>query len=270
LRYRHFMAAIDEHDRDFVEAVSWQEGFSNLYFEELPENEIGLHVIVEEGQGLPEFLSFLELIDLGSTEESDWYLKWRETLVPFRLCEGFTVIPLENEALIEERDLIGLIPGMAFGTGLHESTRLAASLLKEVVREGLEVLDVGCGTGILSVLARKAGASKALGLDNDPYAVEKTKETARINCASVDVRLSDFLSSLKGEESFDLIVSNMIAELLENFVGELELHLKDDGYLVLSGIYGDRYSLLAKHTINYTVEKVEEDGDWKAFLLKKR
>jgi len=160
---------------------------------------------------------------------------------------------------------------MAFGTGLHESTKLAASLLSESVRRGSKVLDVGCGTGILSVIAAKRGASSVLALDVDQHSIEKTVEIARINHVSIETRLSDFLSALKSEERFDLIVSNMIVELLNEFALDLREFLQKDGRVILSGIYKDKYqeikSLVEK---GFLIERIKEDGDWKAIVLRRK
>lgn len=271
MKYRHLFTVIKEEERDLFESWSWEEGFMNLYFEELPDRTVTLHVILAEDENLPEFLSMVELADLGFTREEDWYEKWRQTLRPFSLCGGITVVPMEEERPVESLSEIGLIPGMAFGTGLHESTRLAASLIKKVVRSGDRVLDVGCGTGILSVLAMKCGASEAIALDIDEHALEKTRETARINGVSVEVVKSDFLSALSEGESFDLIIANMIAELLERFAGDMKKFLRKSGSIVLSGIYREKIRSISKLIDeDFTIDDTEEDGDWKALLLKER
>ncbi|MDD5743305.1 MAG: 50S ribosomal protein L11 methyltransferase [Mesotoga sp.] len=271
MKYRHLVVGIKEEQRDLFEAWSWEEGFMNLYFEELPDMTVTLHVILAEGEELPEFLTEVEFVDLGFSSEEDWYEKWRQTLRPFSLCGGITVVPMEEERPVESLSEIGLIPGMAFGTGLHESTRLAASLIKKVVRSGDRVLDVGCGTGILSVLAMKCGASEAIALDIDEHALEKTRETARINGVSVKVVKSDFLSALSEGESFDLIIANMIAELLERFAGDMKKFLRKSGSIVLSGIYREKIRSISKLIDeDFTIDDTEEDGDWKALLLKER
>jgi ribosomal protein L11 methyltransferase len=271
MKYRHLVTEIKEEERDLFEAWSWEEGFMNLYFEELPDRTVTLHVILAEDEKLPEFLSAAEFVDLGFTREEDWYEKWRQTLQPFSLCDGITVVPLEEERPVEGLNEIGLIPGMAFGTGLHESTRLAASLVKKTVRPGDRVLDVGCGTGILSVLAIKCGASEAIALDIDEHALEKTHETAIINGVFIEVVKSDFLSELSERESFDLIIANMIAELLERFAGDLKRFLRKNGSIVLSGIYKEKIRSISKLVDkDFTIDDIEEDGDWKALLLRER
>jgi ribosomal protein L11 methyltransferase len=270
MRYRHLIAFVSPEESDSVEGTSWNEGFTNLYFEEIEGSGISLHVLLEEGEEVPAFLREIEFSDLGFSEERDWFQKWKETLVPFNLCDGFEVIPLEEEKMVGSGK-IGIIPGMAFGTGLHESTRLAAAILNETVREGSKVLDVGCGTGILSVIAARKGAAAVIALDIDEHSIEKTIETARINEVSIEARLSDFLSAVKLGECFDLIVSNMVAELLMKFVLDLPKFLTEDGIVILSGIYKDKYREIESLVEEaFSIENVREDGDWKAITLKRK
>ncbi|MBN2220001.1 MAG: 50S ribosomal protein L11 methyltransferase [Kosmotogaceae bacterium] len=270
MRYRHLIAFVSPEESDSIEGMSWNEGFTNLYFEEIEGSVTSLHVLLEEGEELPAFLREIEFSDLGFSEERDWFQKWKETLVPFSLCDGFEVIPLEEEKTVGSGK-IGIIPGMAFGTGLHESTRLAAAILSETVKECSRVLDVGCGTGILSVIAARKGAKSVIALDIDEHCIEKTIETARINEVSIEVRVSDFLSAVNPGERFDLIVSNMIAELLMKFVLDLRSFLTAEGTVILSGIYKDKY-LEVENLVKeeFSIENVREDGDWKSITLKRK
>ncbi len=271
MKYRHLVAFLSEEECELIEGISWNEGFSDLYFEKLVDSGNALHVFLEEGEELPVFLKGIEFSDLGFSEQKDWFEKWKESLIPFEICDGIEVIPLEEEEKIIDSNKIGIIPGMAFGTGLHESTKLAASLLSELIQRGSKVLDVGCGTGILSVIAAKRGASSVLALDVDQHSIEKTVEIGRINHVSIETRLSDFLSALKPEERFDIIVSNMIVELLKQFVLDLRGFLLRDGRVILSGIYKDKYqelkSLVEK---DFLIERIKEDGDWKAVVLRRK
>lgn len=271
MKYLHLMSILSENERALLEGSLWQEGFFDAYFEELPGIGTSFHVLLEEDAPLPEFLSRIEFTDLGYTQEADWYKKWRETLNPFELCEGITVIPLEKKKLVPDVNLIGLIPGAAFGTGLHQSTKLAASLLRKHMRKNALVLDIGCGTGILSVLALKSGARGAVGLDIDRRSLEIARETAAINGVSLEIRESDFLSSIGSQEKFDFIVANMVAELLAVFVNKLEDHLAENGIVVLSGIYRDKLKLLSDSIEEkFHILETEEDGDWKALALIKK
>ncbi len=271
MKYRHLVSFVSEEESDLIEGISWNEGFSNLFFEKTVDSGIALHVLLEEGEELPYFLSKMEFSDLGFTEQKDWFEKWKETLVPFELCKSVEVLPLEEEKKVVDPNKIGIIPGMAFGTGLHESTKLAASLLVEAVVRGSRVLDVGCGTGILSAIAAKKGASQVVALDIDEHSVEKTNETARINDVYIDARQSEFLSSVKPEERFDIIVSNMIVELLREFVLDLERFLDEHGTVILSGIFKDKFSEIGNLIEGtFLIESSREDGDWKAIKLRRK
>lgn len=270
-RYKHFVTIVNDETREKLEDLSVKAKFFNIYFEAMPDGEWIAHLYLKADEAVPDFLKGFSFKYLEDKSSEDWYIKFRESLKPFELCEGITVIPLERPEPIYQKNQIGIVPGLAFGTGLHESTRLAAGLLKKFLRPGDSLLDVGCGTGILSVLAAKLGAGYVVGIDNDPNATEKTHETAKINGVTLKILESDFLQALPSDEKFHIIVSNMIVELLSCFHEEAKNFLYDNGILIFSGIIDNKEGkLIEKLRHHYVLLERKVEGEWVALAMKKK
>ncbi|OAA30112.1 hypothetical protein AT15_00940 [Kosmotoga arenicorallina S304] len=269
--YKYFTLYADEKILEEIDELCFSEGFYSIFSEVIDSNLWRVKVYLEPDQEFPPFLSGYPF-ELGGEElEENWWKKFKENLKPFMLTHHTKLIPLEEPNQITEEGALGIVPGSAFGTGLHETTKLASRLLEKHMEPGAFVLDVGSGTGILSALALKRGAKKAVALDIDPAAVEKCQETAWINGVSIDARVSNFLSALKPGERFNVIVSNMIVELLERFVKETTHYLKSDGVIILSGILKEKFdAFVTTLEDSFSLLETEEMNEWKAAVLKKR
>ena len=148
---------------------------------------------------------------------------------------------------------------------------MCARKLADFLKKDQSVLDVGCGTGILSVMAKKAGAGRVVALDLDEQALKKSRETFEINGVEVDLRESNFLSALKNNEIFDIIVSNMIVELLEQFCGLLKDHMNEDSILILSGISDLKFAGFKKQVSEeFRIMEEEGENEWRSLVLKKK
>jgi ribosomal protein L11 methyltransferase len=164
--------------------------------------------------------------------------------------------------------VIVLDPGQAFGTGDHPTTRLCLELMEEIAIEGKQVVDIGCGSGILSVGACLLGAKNVLAIDIDPIAVEVAKENRELNQVVFDARAGAGLNGLKGD--WDVAISNIISATLVRIAGDVRDVLVDGGRWVVSGVIQDNWPdvRMAAELAGFEfIDKKEEDG-WVAASFK--
>ena len=175
-------------------------------------------------------------------EEDDWAEAWKEHFHVLHVGRRLVIKPSwRKHRRSGDEVIIDLDPGMAFGTGLHPTTRLCLMALEERADRGPlgRALDVGCGSGILSIAAVKLGATRAIGVDIDPIAVEATEANASHNRVGKRVRARE--GTLPSDEGpFDLVLANLIAGILVELAGDLGAELVPDGTLIASGIFIDR------------------------------
>jgi ribosomal protein L11 methyltransferase len=177
-------------------------------------------------------------------DEADWAEAWKRHFPVTRIGQRIVIRPSWRRHAAEPGDVVlALDPGMAFGTGLHPTTRLCLEALESVSERGAvdsaRVLDVGCGSGILSIAAARLGARAVLGLDIDPIAVEATIANARRNRLARRIRARQG-SLPSGARAFDLVLANLIASVLIALAAELAAELAPGGTLIASGIFRDR------------------------------
>jgi ribosomal protein L11 methyltransferase len=206
-----------------------------------------------------------------TVDEADWADAWKSHFPVLRVGRRIVIRPtwLEHDAAVGEV-VLALDPGMAFGTGLHPTTRLCLAALEDVAaRRALgRVLDLGCGSGILSVAAARLGATEVLGVDVDAIAVQATAANAERNGVEGIVRTR--LGSVPtGDGSFDVIVANLIASLLVRLAGAIAADLAAGGSLVASGIFRDRESEVcaAFEALGLAVVARSAEDDWVAVEL---
>ncbi|MCB0247497.1 MAG: 50S ribosomal protein L11 methyltransferase [Anaerolineae bacterium] len=213
-------------------------------------------------------------------EEQDWANAWKASYAPLPVGERLIIVPAwlaDDEAVLEAargRLPVILDPGMAFGTGLHPSTRLCMAALERAVQPGDAVLDVGCGSGVLSIAAGRLGAVSILATDIDPIAVEATVENCQRNGLThlVQARAGSLPSLDERPQGWPVVVANILAEvivlLLDEGMADL---LAADGVLIMSGIIEPRaeavLAALQRHDLRL-VERVEE-GDWVALAARR-
>ena len=208
-------------------------------------------------------------------EEADWADAWKAYFPVMRIGRRLVIRPTWRDHTPAPDDVVlALDPGMAFGTGLHPTTRLSLAALEPLADDGrldgARVLDVGCGSGILAIAALRLGASGALGVDTDPIAVEATAGNAHGN--GLDRRLVVRQGSLpSGEGPFDIVLANLVAGVLVPLAPLLRDELRHDGTLVASGIFADRE---AEVTDAFAAEGLvigtrTREGDWVALQVRR-
>lgn len=196
--------------------------------------------------------------------------EWAKNILdkPFELVEGVIVDPTGKAEDIEEGKILIKIPlGMAFGTGLHQTTKIAAYLLTKVLKKGDSVLDIGTGTAILAILAKRLGAGYVLAVDNDPIAIDVARENVNLNGVSVDLKISNLVSDVEGK--FDVIVVNIVAAVLEKLAESIFKVLKQDSTLILSGIDFEHESVLDRYKERgFKVVETRRGEEWLGAILK--
>ena len=200
--------------------------------------------------------------------ETDWATAWQEHFHVLHLGRRLVIKPSwRRHRRVDDQVVIDLDPGMAFGTGLHPTTRLCLQALEEVADRGPlgRVLDVGCGSGILSIAAVKLGGTRALGVDIDPIAIEATLANARHNRVGKRVRAREG-SIPSGEGPFDTVLANLIAGVLIEIAPDLAGELVPGGTLVGSGIFIDREpaARAALEAAGFEITGRWDESDWVA------
>jgi len=208
-----------------------------------------------------------------TVDETDWANEWKKYYKPLHVTERITVKPVwETYTPRTEQELIiEMDPGMAFGTGTHPSTKLAMQALEKHVQPGDAVADVGCGSGILSILAAKLGASRVLALDLDEVAVDATRQNAAINDMTdrIDVRQNHLLDGVT--ETFDVIVANIIADVIIRMAPTVPQRLKPNGWFIASGIIAAKREEVVEvlHRNGLQVRETMRMEDWIALCAQR-
>jgi ribosomal protein L11 methyltransferase len=205
--------------------------------------------------------------------EEDWADAWKAYFPVMRIGRRIVIRPTWRRHRRQPDDVVlALDPGMAFGTGLHPTTRLCLGALEPLADRGVlggaRVLDVGCGSGILAVAAIRLGAASAFGVDTDPIAIEATTANARRNRVARRVRAR--LGSLpSGEGPFDVVLANLIAGVLVALAAPLRDEVCPGGTLLASGIFIDREADVraAFESVGLVVAERSEEGDWVALAV---
>lgn len=181
-------------------------------------------------------------ITLAEVHEEDWATAWKKYYKPVQITDRITITPTwEEYSPKDEHELIiELDPGMAFGTGTHPTTVLCIRALEKYLKPGDQIIDVGCGSGILSIAAARLGAGSILAMDLDEIAVKSTKINAEINqlADKIKIKQNNLLDGITGP--VDIIVSNILAEIIVRFIDEAYRLLPTNGLFITSGIISQK------------------------------
>ena len=210
------------------------------------------------------------------TDDSEWKDRWKEFFKPTRITERLVVKPSWEKYESADGELvIEIDPGMAFGTGTHETTSLCMKLMEKymgVGSESIKVMDVGCGSGILSIAAALLGSKQILGVEIDEDAVNVARENAELNGVSdqVNVIQGDLTKGI--DFRADLIVANLMADLVMMLAESAGEHLYDNGIFISSGILMEKKEkvALAIENAGFVLEEIAEDGEWCAIAARRK
>lgn len=229
---------------------------------------------IDVGIKLISYLCDVSPIEERVLEEQDWEEKWKEHFYVQHVGQKFAIVPTwRNYKPSGSEIVLNLDPGMAFGTGHHPTTRMCLELLEEHCRSGMEVLDFGCGSGILSIAAHKLGAAKVMGMDVDSVAVEAASANVRMN--SSDECVSIILGTLPHTQvsvgNYDIVLSNISTSVILDLSNELLSSIKLGGLIILSGILKDRQEEISEclGNLGVIIDHVEMDGDWISVVARK-
>ena len=200
-------------------------------------------------------------------EEEEWEHAWKAHFHILHIGKRVVVVPSWKAYEPKETEVVlKLDPGMAFGTGHHPTTRTCLALLEGLIRPGMDVLDVGCGSGILSILAAKLGAGTVLGIDNDPVAGRVAQSNVIENGVASKARIVEgsLQSLVIKSDSYDVVVANISAKVISALAGELESRVREGGRLIVSGFLADDDGAVAQRLLEArcVVEARHTDGDW--------
>lgn len=211
-------------------------------------------------------------IDTMGCKEEDWINNWKKYFKPIKVGEKLLIRPTwEDEYDAEGRAVLHLEPGLAFGTGTHETTRLCMELLEKYLEDNDTVLDMGCGSGILSVAALLLGAESAVGVDIDPLAVKTAIENAEIN--SVGDKFEGICGNLteKVTGKYNVVLANIVADIVILLSQDAPNFMYDDTIYIMSGIIDTREDdVLAAITDTFEIIERREEKGWVAMAAKLR
>ena len=249
------------------------------------DEEVDKHeMLLKVRQELEEMRSYLNVgdctIEESQTEDVDWVNNWKQYFHQFYIDDILVIPSWENvEAKDSDKMVIHIDPGTAFGTGMHETTQLCIRHLKKYVTEDKEILDVGCGSGILGMLALKFGAKHSVGTDLDPCAIDATYENMDNNGISRDqyeVMIGNIIDDKEvqdkvGYEKYDIVAANILADVLVPLTPVIIHQLKKGGIYITSGIIEDKEEVVVEAVKKAGLEvlEVNHQGEWVSVTARK-
>lgn len=263
--------SLDYADQEFMDSLGTEVTIKAYFNQESTPEE--LSVLIQEKLS---FISrFLEVgkgyAGYSQVDDEDWATAWKKYYKPFHISGSVVIKPSWEEYDKQENEIvIELDPGMAFGTGTHETTRLCSQFLEQYVKNGDTVIDVGCGTGILSIIAVKLGAKHAEAVDIDDVAARVSRENCEINGVtdSINVR-KGVLADIEPQKA-DIVVANIIADVVISLSELIPQYLKKGGLLLTSGIIRERKEDVIQiyKALGFELINSEEIGEWVAIVFK--
>ena len=259
------------------------DGTAKVHFYMEPENCNPEKIMMQVQDIFQEVKQFCNIgkgtISLSETEDKDWINNWKTFFKPFRAADNIVIKPTWETYEKENEDdiLIEIDPGIAFGTGSHETTKLCIQALDKYVKKGDSVLDVGCGSGILSIAALKLGAAHATAIDIDEVAVKVAAENMEVNHIPAsqytlfdgDLITNSFLK-VKAGTGHDIVVANILADVIIPLTGVSRPHLKKGGLYITSGIINTKEEEVREALIanGFEILGVEYMKEWCCFIAK--
>ena len=243
--------------------------YITFYLEEEDDKEEMLSRVRQELEEIAAFVDIGEAsIEESQTEDVDWVNNWKQYFHQFTV-DDVLIIPSWEDVKPEDEDklIIHIDPGTAFGTGMHETTQLCIRQLKKYVEPGMKILDVGCGSGILGMLALKFGAGYSVGIDLDPCAIDATHENMAVNGIA-----RDQYEVMIGNIIDDIVAANILAEVLVPLTPVIQDQLKSGGIYITSGIIDDKEETVVEAVKAAGMEllEVHHQGEWVSVTARKK
>ena len=255
--------------------------YISFYLEEDEDKEKMLQAVREELKEIGTYVNVGSMeIEESQTEDVDWVNNWKQYFHQFTI-DDVLIIPSWEDVHPEDEDkmIIHIDPGTAFGTGMHETTQLCIRQIKKYVTEDTEILDVGCGSGILGMLALKFGAKHSTGTDLDPCAIDATHENMDVNGISRDqyrVMIGNIIDDKEvqdqvGYDRYDIVAANILADVLVPLTPVILNHLKTGGIYITSGIIEEKEETVveAVKAAGLEVLEVNHQGEWVSVTARK-
>ena len=299
------LISVDTKDIDLAESIAhmvvpygiYIEDYSNLEDEALEIAHIDLidedllqkdrtkaiiHIYISPEESPAEATAFLEerfktenieyTIGTSLCKNEDWENNWKAYFKPMNIGNKLLIKPVWYDDIdAGDRVVLNIEPGLAFGSGTHQTTRLCLETLENYISDGCDVLDVGCGSGILSVASLLLGAKSAIGVDIDKLAVKTAKDNGALNNYSepaLTFKEGNLTDKIDGK--FDVVVANIVADIIIKLSSDIQRYMKEDGYFITSGIIDMREDeiLNAFEQNNFEVIDRHEDEGWLCFVCK--
>lgn len=203
--------------------------------------------------------------------ESDWANNWKKYYKPFNVGEKLLIKPEWEKTDKNGRIILEISPGLAFGTGTHESTKMCLEYIEKYIKKDMKVLDIGCGSGILGIAALLLGAKSSFGVDIDPLAVKVAKENGVLNNFSQPEYIIEQGNLLKEiNEKYNLICANIVADVICGISSGIINHMESDAYFISSGIIIEKLPLVLESFNKYCLNiiDVKEENGWAAVVAK--
>lgn len=266
-----------------------EEALNIAHIDLIDENLLGMdrtkskiHLYVAKEDNVKEALFYLENrlsdekvtfeVSLGNVEDIDWNEYWKTFFHTTLIGERLAVVPKwEQYDNTDDRCILKIDPGAAFGTGTHTTTSLCLNMLEKLVNKESSVLDIGCGSGILAIASVLLGAKTAFGVDIDEIAVKVAKENAEMNGVSNKVIFVEGDLADKVNEKYDIICANIVADVIIRLLVDVENYLSKDGVIILSGVIDTRCEDVtdAIKANGFEIKEQIKKDNWFAFLVKK-
>ncbi len=232
------------------------------------------HIIEIFNEKFKDDENIIYIIDFYESDDEDFQNSWKKYLFVERVGENFVIKPTWRDYEIKNNEhVIEIDPGRAFGTGSHPTTSLCIKAMEKINFENKSVIDIGTGSGILMIVAKKLGAKKIYGIDIDENSIESATENLKLNNINLDENIkvfkSDLLKLVEEEKKFDFIVANILSDVLINLIKDIKKITKQNSQILFSGIIKDKLDLVKTEIENnsFKIIDIKNDKEWYSILF---
>jgi ribosomal protein L11 methyltransferase len=263
--------SLDYADDEFLEKLG-TDAFVKGYFSEDYNIE---DIKVKFKEKLAEIKEYLNIgkgkLKVNVVDDKDWENEWKKYYKTFNITDNIIIEPSWKNGIYKDNQIvIKMDPGMAFGTGTHETTSMCAKLLEKYLKKGDSVLDIGCGSGILSIIASVIGADKILAFDIDNIAIKVSNENIITNNVEKNITLKCGILEDISIDKYNIVVANVISDVIIDLSKKIKNYIKKESFVIVSGIIKDRKQEVIRiyEELGYIMEEYSELGEWVAIVFK--